>query len=242
MGGQACILYGASEFSRDIDLAILVSAENLANFRAVLSELRAEAVYVPELEQEVLLKGHACHFRCNAPGVEGLRIDVMGKQRGVADFPKLWERRVEIDLQGVGRVPVMALEDLVRDKKTQRDKDWPMIRRLIEADFYRQGMIAPTTHVGFWLTECRSPEILQSLAEKYPELTREASAHRPLLNSLLAGNLPEVTSCGKKNSRSESWTDSTGRLSVRSLMRGDGRKDRRAAFGTHVQSEWPVTR
>jgi len=26
-----------------------------------------------------------------------------------------------------------AIEDLVKAKKTQRDKDWPMIRRLIEA-------------------------------------------------------------------------------------------------------------
>ena len=193
MGGQACILYGAAEFSRDIDLAILVSAENLAILRGVLAELRADTAYVPELTQEVLMKGHACHFRCNAPGLEGLRIDVMGKQRGVADFPELWKRRVEIDLTGVGRVPVMALEDLVRGKKTQRDKDWPMIRRLIEADFYRQGIDAPAASVRFWLAECRTPEILQTLSGKYPELTRETAARRPLLNIVLAGNLPEVS-------------------------------------------------
>ncbi len=29
IGGQACILYGAAEFSRDIDLAVMISAENL---------------------------------------------------------------------------------------------------------------------------------------------------------------------------------------------------------------------
>ena len=28
MGGQACVLYGAAEFSRDTDLAILASEEN----------------------------------------------------------------------------------------------------------------------------------------------------------------------------------------------------------------------
>jgi hypothetical protein len=29
MGGQACVFYGAAEFSRDADLAILADARNL---------------------------------------------------------------------------------------------------------------------------------------------------------------------------------------------------------------------
>jgi hypothetical protein len=29
MGGQACILYGAAEFSRDVDVAVLASEGNL---------------------------------------------------------------------------------------------------------------------------------------------------------------------------------------------------------------------
>jgi hypothetical protein len=37
MGGQACILYGAAEFSRDIDVAILASDENLQRLGAGLS-------------------------------------------------------------------------------------------------------------------------------------------------------------------------------------------------------------
>jgi len=31
MGGQACVLYGAAEFSRDPDLAILAGPENYQN-------------------------------------------------------------------------------------------------------------------------------------------------------------------------------------------------------------------
>jgi hypothetical protein len=46
MGGQACILYGAAEFSRDIDLAVLASAKNLQHLRDALAELRAEPVYL----------------------------------------------------------------------------------------------------------------------------------------------------------------------------------------------------
>ena len=63
IGGQACILYGAAEFSRDIDLAIMVSPENLEELRKTLEELDAERVFYPVLSEEVLLRGHACHFR-----------------------------------------------------------------------------------------------------------------------------------------------------------------------------------
>lgn len=185
MGGQACILYGAAEFSRDIDLAVLVSPENLNSLGDALSRLKADPVYVPLLDKEVLQKGHACHFRCNARGVKGLRVDVMGKMRGVEDFRALWERRAEIELPGVGRVSVMALEDLVRAKKTQRDKDWPMIRRLVDADLHRHGLQAPADRIRFWLSECRTPEILLSLSETYPNLAREIAAHRTLLAAAL---------------------------------------------------------
>jgi hypothetical protein len=48
MGGQACVSYGAAEFSRDIDLAILADLDNLIRLRAALRE-RALA---EEQEQE----------------------------------------------------------------------------------------------------------------------------------------------------------------------------------------------
>lgn len=47
MGGQASVLYGAAEFSRDIDLAIVAGPANLSRLRAALSELRAEVIAVP---------------------------------------------------------------------------------------------------------------------------------------------------------------------------------------------------
>ena len=41
MGGQACVFYGAAEFSRDTDLAILADAANLARLRKALAELQS---------------------------------------------------------------------------------------------------------------------------------------------------------------------------------------------------------
>jgi len=59
MGGQACVFYGAAEFSRDADFVILADAQNLARLRQVLSELRAEPIAVPPFELKFLRKGHA---------------------------------------------------------------------------------------------------------------------------------------------------------------------------------------
>jgi hypothetical protein len=47
MGGQACVLYGAAEFSRDIDLAVLENSRNLSRLDKVLSELNAEPIAIP---------------------------------------------------------------------------------------------------------------------------------------------------------------------------------------------------
>jgi PHD/YefM family antitoxin component YafN of YafNO toxin-antitoxin module len=50
MGGQACVFYGAAEFSRDTDLAILASSENLARLRKSLKDLKAEVIALPPFE------------------------------------------------------------------------------------------------------------------------------------------------------------------------------------------------
>lgn len=41
MGGQACVFYGAAEFSRDTDFAVLPSPANLARLKAVLAGLQS---------------------------------------------------------------------------------------------------------------------------------------------------------------------------------------------------------
>jgi hypothetical protein len=43
MGGQACVFYGAAEFSRDTDFAILADAGNFVRLRQALVELQADS-------------------------------------------------------------------------------------------------------------------------------------------------------------------------------------------------------
>ena len=100
MGGQACVFYGAAEFSRDLDLLVLADAENLARLRSALDALVADVIAVPDFEARHLALGHAVRFRCHAEDVAGLRIDVMSSLRGVGGFEELWARRTTIEVAG----------------------------------------------------------------------------------------------------------------------------------------------
>ena len=207
MGGQACVLHGAAEFTRDVDFAVAVSASNLKRLRAALAELEAEQVFFPSLSAAALRRGHACHFRCLAPGLHRVRIDVMSRLRGLDAFSRLWRRRQEIDLPGVGRVAVMSLPDLVRAKKTQRDKDWPMLRRLIEADIVKAGGQARAARVAFWLRECRTFEMLRDLGRRYPRLTVRAAPQRPALRAAMRNDEGRTTALFRREEDQERARD-----------------------------------
>ncbi len=190
MGGQACVFYGAAEFSRDTDFAILSTSESLARLTLAMQELQAVVIAVPPFAPEYLQRGHAIHFRCQHPEVARLRVDVMSHMRGVAPFEELWQRRTTLQGEDGTLYELMSLPDLVRAKKTQRDKDWPMIRRLIEAD--RAANPGPTSpeRVRFWLQECRTPAILLELASQYPsEAKILANESRPLLRLAIQNDL-----------------------------------------------------
>lgn len=190
MGGQACVSYGAAEFSRDLDLAILASLQNLEALRHAMRELRAEVIAVPPFEAKYLRKGHAVHFRCHDAEADGLRVDVMSRMRGVDSFAKLWARRTTVELPDGTKFDLLSLPDLVQAKKTQRDKDWPMIRRLLEADFFGRREIAIAADVRFWLRELRTPELLIAVAGAHPEACRRLAPKRPLLRFALRGDQP----------------------------------------------------
>ena len=181
MGGQACVLYGGAEFSRDTDLAVLASPANFKRLSAALDDLRAHVIAVPPFEAKYLRRGHAVHFRCQAAEAAGMRVDVMTRMRGVAAFPRLWARRMSVELPDGTRCEVMGLADLVTAKKRQRDKDWPMVRRLIEAHYFHNREKATAAQVRFWLRELRTPELLVESAQRWPVACRAQKRYRTLL-------------------------------------------------------------
>lgn len=193
MGGQACVFYGAAEFSRDTDLAILAEPANLERLREALRELQADCIDVPPFEPDYLHRGHAIHFRCRHPEAAGMRVDVMSVMRGVDEFSRLWERRVVLaDVEG-STYELLALSDLVRAKKTQQGKDWPMLKRLVDADYLTNRSSATPEQTCFWLQELRTPELLVELAGQEPELARHCRNERSLITFALNGEAMGLT-------------------------------------------------
>lgn len=190
MGGQACVLYGAAEYSRDLDLAVLATADAFSRLDAARKVLDATEIAVPPFEREYLERGHAIHIEVPFEGAMPLRVDIMSRMRGVDVFPALWQRRVTVmldDAEGTDvPVDVLALQDLVSAKKTQRDKDWPMIRRLVDASYVAgRDEAMSDERVQFWLAELRSPEFLMELVSRRPDLA-EVSL-RPAVQLALHG-------------------------------------------------------
>ena len=192
MGGQACVLYGAAEFSRDTDFAILAEQENLDVLRCALADLQAETIAVPPFEKQFLDRGHAVHFRCAHPEALRMRIDIMSRMRGMESFENLWQRRTTFDLPFGLSVETLSLPDLVQAKKTQRDKDWPMIRRLLEANYFENRQRPAPQRIVFWLRELRTAPLLIEVVASFPSRSSELQTERPLLKLALLGETDQL--------------------------------------------------
>ncbi|MEP6763480.1 MAG: hypothetical protein ABJB66_04165 [Gemmatimonadaceae bacterium] len=159
MGGQACVLYGAAEYSRDLDLAVMVTPDALPKLCAGLDALNATVIAVPQFDVKYLERGHAVHFSVPDEQFAPLRVDLMSRMRGVDEFSALWNRRTSIALpdnaaDGEIVIDVMALEDLV-------------------------------SQVDFWLAELRSPEFLVELVVRSP--IGAARSTRPAVIAAITG-------------------------------------------------------
>lgn len=187
-------MYGAAEFSRDIDFVLLLDSENLIQLNAFLNEIRAGLIAVPPLEVDFLERGHAVHFRCMAPGFEQLRIHFMARIRGADNFQKLWDRRSSAELLPGLQVDILSLPDLVIAKKTQRDKDWSMIRRLVDVNHFENRDKSPSAQrVLFWLQELRTSSLLVEVVRRWPEQATKALPLRMMvLQAALESDLDTI--------------------------------------------------
>ncbi|WP_254507542.1 hypothetical protein [Anatilimnocola floriformis] len=205
MGGQACVVYGSAIFSRDIDFAILAEQSNLSRLQTALQELQAEVIAVPPFELQYLDEGLAVHFRCRHPEADDMRVDVMSRMRGVAEFEEVWNRRTTAELADGTPVEVMGISDLVQAKKTQRDKDWPMVTRLVDWN-YKVNFQTPTLRqIEFWLAESRTPEVLIALVERFPAESRDAT--RPAVIAAKSANHPAIIAALRSEEDAEREAD-----------------------------------
>jgi hypothetical protein len=132
---------------------------------------------VPRFDPELLARGHTVHFRCAAPGVEELRLDVMTRLRGLPEFSLLWERRTVFADPGGIVFNLLSVPDLVAAKKTQRSRDWPVIELLVAIHYRENGSAPRPEWIEFWLREARAPELLVELSRRFPTESRALDRH-----------------------------------------------------------------
>jgi hypothetical protein len=118
----------------------------------------------------------------------------MSSMRGVESFPELWKRRTTLETPGGIVCDLLSLPDLVQAKKTQRDKDWPMIRRLVEAHYFEHSADPTKEQVHFWLKELRSPMLLIECTSRWSGDCMQQVEVRPLLHYALAHDEPALES------------------------------------------------
>jgi hypothetical protein len=80
----------------------------------------------------------------------------MSHYRGGPPFEELWQRRTTIEVEAE-KIDLLSLPDLVAAKKTQRDKDWPMIARLVERSYFESEGALAEDRIEFLFRELRSP-------------------------------------------------------------------------------------
>src|SRR5262249_29871329 len=82
--------------------------------------------------------------------------------------------------------------DLVQAKKTQRDKDWPMVRRLVEAHYFENQKKPTPAQIRFWFRDLRTPELLLELANRYPAICLRQAKKRALLAHAQSGKMADL--------------------------------------------------
>ena len=147
------------------------------------------------------------HFRCQGGEADGLRVDVMTRLRDLPDFEVLWVRRTTIRDENGETLELLSVEDLVQAKKTQRQKDWPMIDALVEGHHRALGGEPTAERVAFWLAESRTPERLIGLAQRFPSEARAQTSRRPLLQFAFSSDSEALRAALDAEARAEQAKD-----------------------------------
>ena len=130
----------------------------------------------------------------------------MGRLRGAPDFAELYERRTTIET-AEGSVDLLGLEDLVAAKKTQCDKVWPMIRRLVEQNYFEKMSEPSEASIEFWLRELRTPELLVEVSARWPALAAKCAATRRAVEDAIGGDVGRVAATLEEEEKQERVRD-----------------------------------
>jgi hypothetical protein len=124
IGGYAIIQYAEPRYTKDLDIWISVDQENSVAVYKALKEFGAPLVGLTEAD----FSEEGFFYQMGRPP---MRVDILMGIPGL-EFEKAWQRRVEVDFDGI-MVKFISREDLITSKKASgRPQD------LIDADLLSQ--------------------------------------------------------------------------------------------------------
>ena len=123
VGGFAGVLHGSSLVTRDLDVCVVLSPENVTRLRDILRDLKPVHRLTPQ--RLSFLDNPAADVTIRNLYLETSigPIDFLGSIAGIGEFARVREESVEIELFG-RRCRVMSIEALIRAKEAiGRPKD-----------------------------------------------------------------------------------------------------------------------
>lgn len=122
VGGYALAFHGAPRFTEDIDLLLLVSAENAEKIFQVLTDFGFGNVGLNE--EDFLEPGQVIQL-----GRSPNRVDLLTGISGVT-WEEAWKSRIPVSLDGL-EIAAIGKEELIRNKlATGRPQDFADVARL----------------------------------------------------------------------------------------------------------------
>ncbi|MGK3960502.1 DUF6036 family nucleotidyltransferase [Sorangium sp. So ce118] len=132
IGAYAVGVHGRPRATKDLDVWVEASPENAAR---VMDALRRFGAPISELSEQDLATPGAGFMM----GVPPRRIDVLTQISGV-EFGDAWPRRIEVSFGENLRCPVIALEDLIANKRAaDRAQDRADVEALERLHRLRRG-------------------------------------------------------------------------------------------------------
>lgn len=139
VGGYAAVAHGSAYLTRDVDICIVFSPENVGRLRLALKDLQPRHRMMPQALSflEFPAAGQALqnlYLQTNL-GV----IDILSSVLGIGGYERLLENAEIVEVDG-RKYPVISLEDLIKAKEAMgREKDLLTAKELRAIAAKRQG-------------------------------------------------------------------------------------------------------
>lgn len=170
--GQAVVLHRLAIMSKDGDWIVREDEEAIRHILEVLSDYNTHYRFGAPFDIRWLRGGWSSHFEFQYNTMR-IRTDFLSRPPRISplNLNRMWEEDKYSEL------PYVNKKDLAEIKKTNREKDYVIIGELARL------MEDPREQLLY----SRSARDLISLAEKYPQLIKDAGKQRPLLKEYTQG-------------------------------------------------------